>query len=393
MSIRETAKGYYVEVFLGKDPLSNKKIRKTKLFPGINRNSLKQAKLWEAETLSAYKTGDIDLKGGMKLSSYLDFWYETYVLENCAYTTQRRYKTLCECIKSNLGHLSLEQIKAPIIDRFYKDLKKETITLKDGTVKRRYMDGTILKVHKVFKQALDKACAWDMIVKNPVTYATPPADDERNINTWSIEEIENFLKFIEQTPLYLPVFIAFHTGLREGEICALRWEDIDFDTGLIHVRNTAVEKPKIGLELEDPKTAASKASVTMTKQLTEKLKLIKTERFPNDSKVISITAKNEEDILKKFVCINKDDLPVRPCYVSQAFTKYVKKIGYKKITFHGLRHSHATILFINGATSQEVSKRLRHSKVSTTDDIYIHVTEEIKKSTADMFSKAVENAK
>lgn len=100
MAIRETDKGYYVEVYLGMDPLTNKKIRKTKLFVPINRNSLKEAKIWEANILSDYKTGELDLKGDMKLSAYLDYWFETYVETNCAYQTEKRYKSLCNCIKS-----------------------------------------------------------------------------------------------------------------------------------------------------------------------------------------------------------------------------------------------------------------------------------------------------
>lgn len=393
MSIRERENNYYVEVYLGKDPLTNKKIRKTKLFPGLTRKSLKEAKAWEAEILALYKTGELDLKGSMKLSEYLDYWFETYVETNCAYQTQLRYKTLCDCVKEHIGHLPLEKIKTPIIERFYADLKKEMITLKNGTTKRRYMDGTILKTHKLLRQSLDKAVAWEMIVKNPADYATAPEDDEREINTWSIEEVESFLQLIKQSKLYLPTFIAFHTGMREGEICALRWSDINLKEGYLTVNHNMVQKGK-KLVLEDPKTSASKAKVIMTKELIEKLKEVqsiqeKLSGIDKTEKVVSINNENKYS----YVCCWEDGKPLRPLYVTQTFSKYVKKFNYKKITFHGLRHSHATILFSNGASSHEISKRLRHSRVATTDDIYIHLTEEIKKSTAELFSKAVEKAK
>lgn len=71
----------------------------------------------------------------MKLSEYLDYWYDTYVISNTAYQTQKRYRTLCNCIKKYLGHLQLEKIKAPIVERFYADLKLEKIKLKNGTKK------------------------------------------------------------------------------------------------------------------------------------------------------------------------------------------------------------------------------------------------------------------
>ncbi|WP_084108679.1 tyrosine-type recombinase/integrase [Clostridium cavendishii] len=95
----------------------------------------------------------------------------------------------------------------------------------------------------------------------------------------------------------------------------------------------------------------------------------------------------------EYVCSWDDGRQLRPLYVTATFTKYVKRYKFKKITFHGLRHSHATILYINGASSHEISKRLRHSRVATTDDIYIHINKEIKKSTAHIFDKAVEEIK
>lgn len=383
MSIKETDKGYYVEVYLGKDPLTDKKIRKTKLFSPKNRNSLKEAKAYEVEILAAYKTGELDLKGSMKLSEYLDYWYETYAIANTAYQTHKRYKTLCDCIKSHIGYLPLDRVKTPIIDRFYADLKKEMVTLKDGTKKRRYMDGTILKTHRMLRQALHKAVAWGMIGKNHADYATVPQDDERNIKTWSVDEVNKFLNLIKESKLYLPTFIAFHSGLREGEICALQWKDINFEEGYIKVNHNMVHKGK-ELVLEEPKTAASKDIVAMTKELKSKLQEVQEHQR---------RLRMHTGIKFKFVCSWEDGRPIRPLYITSTFTKFVKKYKLKKITFHGLRHTHATILFENGASSQEISKRLRHSRVSTTDDIYIHVTEDIKKSTAELFSKAVDHVK
>jgi integrase len=398
MAIRETEKGYYVEVYLGKDPLTNKKIRKTKLFEPLSKKTLKEAKLWEAGILTSYKTGELDLKGSMKLSEYLDYWFDTYVITNTAYQTQKRYKTLCGCIKKQLGHLPLEKIKAPIIERFYSDLKKEMRILKNGNKKRRYMDGTILKTHKVLHQALDKAVAWDMIAKNPAAYATSPEDDNRTISYWSIEEATAFLEAVRDKKIYLPAFIAYHTGLREGEICALRWQDVHLKEGYLEVNNNMVQKEK-KLALEDPKTEASKASVALTSDLTKVLeeeyrRQVALSGIDKVSKVVNIkdaTKKNENKFT--YVCSWDDCRPLRPLYVTKAFTSAVKALGCKKITFHGLRHTHATILYSNGARSQEISKRLRHSRVSTTDDIYIHVNEDIKKSTAELFSTAVNQVK
>lgn len=379
MAIRKTDKGYYVEVFLGIDPLTDKKLRKTKSF-----KKLKDAKDWELEILKDYKDGNLNFKGNITVSEFLDYYLDNVIEGKRAYTTVKRYKIQVDCIKSSMGHLRLDKLKTPLVDRFYNDLAKEMRTYKDGTTKRRYSNGSIIKVHRLFRQAIDKAVAWDIIAKNVVDYAEVPKDDEREISTWSIKEINQFIEEIKDTKLYLPVVIAFHTGLRQGEICALRWEDINLEEGILTVNNNMIEKKGIGLVLESPKTEASKATIALTEGI---IKVLEKELIEQKKH------KLKTGITLEYVCSWEDGRAIRPIYLSRTFTKYVDKSNLKKITFHGLRHSHATILYSAGANSQEISKRLRHSRVSTTDDIYIHVTEEIKKSTANIFDKAIDQGK
>lgn len=391
MAIRDTkdGKGYYVEVFLGTDPNTGEKIRKTKTFRPKNRENSKLAKAWEVDILNQYEKGEL-VKKKVLLKDYLDEWYNACITPSkLAYNTKRRYTSLLDCVKNGLGNVRADKLRTKMIDDFYLKLQSEMITLKNGTVKRRYMDGTILKVHKIFKQAMDQAVIWEVVVKNYVADAKPPADDVRDIKSWSIEDINDFLANIKESKVYLPTFIAYHTGLREGEVSALKFKtDIDFKKEVINVNHNMVEKRGEGLVLEYPKTDSSKDTVVMTKALKDKLKAVEKEHKIHKLKT---------GIELEYVCSWEDGRPLRPTYISRAFSKFAKIYAAEHdiapITFHGLRHSHATILFENGASSQEISKRLRHSRVSTTDDIYIHVKNEIKKSTADIFDKAVDKAK
>lgn len=389
MAIREIEGGYYVEVFLGTDPITGKKIRKTKTFKPKSRENLKLAKTWEVKIQEQYDKGELDSKGEVLLGDFLEDWFETFVVDKKAYNTESRYRTFVDCIKEHLGKVKLNKLKAKMIDEFYNKMSKEMKTLKNGTTKRRYADGTILKTHKMFKLAMDQAVKWELVPKNVVALASPPADDKRKIQYWNVDLIEEFLNCIKDTVIYLPVFIAYHTGLREGEIAALRWkEDVKLKEGYLMVNHNMVEKKGEGLVLEDTKTPASEAKVALTKELTSVLESVLKEQKKHKLKT---------GIGLEYVCRWKDGRPLRPTYISKTFTKFAKKFseekGINRITFHGLRHSHATILYSVGANSQEISKRLRHSRVSTTDDIYIHVTEEIKKSTAELFDKAVEQSK
>lgn len=377
MAIRKVNDKYKAEVYLGLDEITGKKIRKTKTF-----KKLKEAKDWEIDMLSKFNNGELELSNNMTVSEYLKYYFETYVEVNTKYNTQRRYLVFIDCINDYLGQIKLTDLKTSTVEKFYSEMKKETITLKDKTIKKRYSDGTILKTHKFFNQAIEKSIAWDLLLKNPVKYASPPRDDTREMSTWSMDEYYSFLDKIKDTPIYLPVQIAFHTGLRVGEIAALRWEDININEGYLKVNYNAVEKKGKGVVLESPKTDSSKSTVMLTDELIKELKAADKERKIH---------KLKSGIELKFVCSRLDGQGLRPTYISKTFRKHMLKYGLPEITFHGLRHTHASILFELGASSQEISKRLRHSRVSTTDDIYIHLKEDTKKSTAELFNKAVDS--
>lgn len=374
MAIRKVNKGYRAEVYLGIDPLTGKKIRKTKTF-----KLMKNAKDWEVKILRDYKTGELSINTNMTVSEYLDYWYDTYVMVNTKYGTQKAYRGLLKRIKEHLGHIALSKLKTPHVDTFYRDLSLEK--KKNGS--KRYTNTTIFKFHKVFNQAIEKAIGWDLLIKNPVKYATPPKEDTEEMSIWTMDQVKYFLNGIKDSEIYqiyYPTLIAFHTGMRVGEICALKWDNVNLEEGYIDIKYNAVEKRGLGVVLESPKTDASKDKVALTQELIEELKELK-----KNQKIHKL----KTGIELNFVCTQGEGLPLRPTYVSRSFKHHVERLDMPYLTFHGLRHTHASILFELGATSQEISKRLRHSRVSTTDDIYIHLKEDTKKSTADLFNQAV----
>lgn len=378
MAIRKWKDKYRAEVYLGEDPLTGKKIRKTKVF-----EKMRDAKKWEMEILQAYKNGELNINTNINVNDYLDYWYNTYVVANTKYNTQKRYKRLLTIVKECIGHIVLDKLKTPIIDRMYSDLKLEL----NNKGKRRYSDGTILKVHKVFNQAIEQAIGWELLVRNPVKYAMAPSESKKEITIWDINQVKYFLQDIkgsDKWDIYYLVLIAFHTGMRVGEICALKWENVNLREGSLSVEYNAVEKKGKGVVLESPKTEESKSKIMLTNELIEELKILE-----KDQKIHKLKTGIDLD----FVCSRLDGKPLRPTYVSKAFKYHVERLEMPYLTFHGLRHTHASILFELGASSQEISKRLRHSRVSTTDDIYIHLKEDTKKSTADLFNQAVETNK
>src|SRR5665648_380299 len=201
MAVFKMKDGYYkAEIYLGRKS-NGKKVRKTKIF-----EKQKDAKKWERETIAKYKTGNLNLDENMLLETYLDYWFNTYVTINTKYNTQKRYKRLLLQVTERIGYLPLIDVKTPIVDRLYADIKRET----------GIANGTIVKIHRVFRQAMEQAVAWDFIIKNPVHYAKPPKDDTRKIEAWSIEEADLFFKVLPECQVKLPAYIVYHTGLRQG---------------------------------------------------------------------------------------------------------------------------------------------------------------------------------
>lgn len=383
MAVRELENGYYVEVYLGINPTTGKKDRATKTFSPKNRKNHAAAKAYEVKVKEKYDNGEFVVSDNTTLSDFLDEYFETMIEGKKAYNTVKRYKVFVACIKEHLGKIRLTKLRTKEIDKFYSDMQKEKVTRKNGTIEKRYSDETILKTHKFFRMAIEQAVIWEMVIKNYVAFADPPKSDTPEAKYWDLDTVEEFLEYIEGETIELPSFIAWHTGIREGEICALRFkEDVNFDEEYIKINHNMVEKTEIGLEIEDPKTDSSKDIVYMTTDLKSRLLEVEKEHELHYM---------ETGIELPYVCCWKDGRPLRPTYISKTFTKFALRFaaekGIEPISFHKLRHSHANALYKNGADTFQISKRLRHSRPSTTENIYLHGNKEIKKSTALIFDK------
>ncbi len=228
-----------------------------------------------------------------------------------------------------------------------------------------------------------------MLSHNPTDNVMPPSDDVRNINTWSINTVNEFLELINEDNLYSAVNLAYRTGMRVNEVSALRWEDIDFKNHLIKVRHNMAESKSI-LLLEEPKTKNSKRDIDVDD---DTIKWINSIKLPQQE--INLALPEDLKINFEYVCSWNDGRPFSPMYITKSFTRLVKNHSdkFKKITFHGLRHSHASILFQEGISSNVISKRLGHSRTSITDDIYIHIKPQMQKEAAKVFGEAIKKAK
>jgi len=181
-----------------------------------------------------------------------------------------------------------------------------------------------LHVHRTLSQALAHAVKAGVLFKNPAEQVKPPRPPSREIAILSKAEVATLLRAAEGSPLYLPVLVAVTTGMRRGELLGLRWSDIDLKAARLTV-NQSLERSKGKTTFKSPKTHGSRRSITLPALTVEALK-------EHRSRQARIGAGE--------LVLSHDGIPWDPDSLTKAFDRLIAATGVRRITFHGLRHTH-----------------------------------------------------
>jgi integrase len=196
------------------------------------------------------------------------------------------------------------------------------------------------------------------------------------------DETASLLSLLGESRLYMPVMLAVTTGLRRGELLALRWANIDLATGTITVVQS-LEQTKEGLRFKSPKTHRSRRSIALPAITVEALR---SHRVNQAKERLSLGPVYVDHDL---VCPRPGGAPWPPDMFSTAFAAFVRRSGMKPFRFHDLRHSHASHLLRAGVHPKIVSERLGHSTVGITLDTYSHVLPGMQKDAVRLLDAAL----
>lgn len=371
--VRKRGEKWYYYFDLGTVNGKRKKIER------VGGKTKKEAEKALRDALSEFENeGQLFSDNEMSFSDFLDFWYKEYVLLNCKYGTQKNYeKIIKNHLKPDLGKYKLKNLNPAILQKFLND--KSRFGLSKNSINNFYgvLSGALKSAVYPFK----------FIKENPMQYVHMPKMQENKKNDLKIISLKDFNKILERFPqgssFYIPLQIAFNTGMRGGEVTALQWDDIDLENKIIHVRHTLISKGKEGFELGTPKTESSYRKInigdTLTKVLREHKKLQKEMKLKF----------GEWYINSNFVCTKEMGE-----HVTTNSLKYLSRVVNYELgidfNFHSLRHTHATMLLENGANIKDIQHRLGHAKISTTMDTYSHVTNNMRNQTVNIFESIVE---
>ena len=232
--------------------------------------------------------------------------------------------------------------------------------------KRRH---TVIKHHNLLTNTLNAAERQEYITKNPMRAVSPPKKRQREAKFYTPEQLGVLLAKAVGTRLELPMFICAYLGLRRGELCGLRWSDVDLEHHTITIENTRTQAGKKEIE-KGTKTASSTRTLYLPDTLCDMLKAAK-----EHQQACRAEYKNAYDD-NDYVVVMEDGRPFRPNYLSELFGKFLADNDLPKIVLHELRHTFASLSNQAGIPAYNIGKALGHSTPATTQKIYTHLLDQ-----------------
>jgi integrase len=361
---KENNSWYYV--FGYQDSISGK--RKQKKKRGFKTKKDAQAALTKA--LNQLNEGTYVEPSKMKLNEFLDIWDDNKKLTVKVSTQLKYYYLLKNHIRPFLGHMPIANIKPLHISKLYSTLHEENREA-----------ATIQNVHKALVNIFNEAVKLQVVTQNVVLAVSIPKHKPREMNIWHQEEVQQFLKTTKDTAYELIYVLALNTGMRQGELIGLLWDDIDFEKKVIKIRHTIIAGSK--KIQESTKTASSRRVIELSDTVIRLLKKHKTIQAKQSLKL----GHGYQNM--NLVNASLEGTPINPSNLRRNFNNLIEKANVPKIRFHDLRHTHASLMLQLGVNVKVISERLGHASTKITLDRYSHSLPTMQKEAAAIFDQFI----
>ena len=426
-SIKKRGKGYEIRIW---DKV-NKSWLNYKYYPDDDlppKQLEKAVNRYADELEQKLKKGTL-ANGKVKFSDFSEMWYTNHCLKNLKAKTTDTYRIILDRCNEYFGACKMENITPKMILDFFneldttakrntkykavsgkelKGLLKAEGTLKTcasnygmalSTLKAAIRGSNISKstadiisnalnkeelfiiaeqaenlsrrtqkhYHEVLSSLFSYSVSWGVLVDNPCKNVRAPKVQPSDPRYYDTTEVAKMLALIQKEPVdkKVAVYIALYTGMRRGEIAGLKWDNVDLENGVIFVNQTLL-KTKSGIIIDTPKNKSSIRPIRISKAL---IKILKAYKLWQDEQKKVLEGYWIET---GYVFTRNNGELVDPDSFTHWMTDFIKRNTLAPISFHGLRHTSATLLISSGLPVKAVSGRLGHARQSTTTDIYDH---------------------
>lgn len=368
--LKDGSKRYLFKAYLGVDPLTGKKKYTTRR----NFKTSRDAKIALARLkVQVEENGIAEKQQKMKFEDVAKMWLESY--EKTVKPSTFHSQSLV------LQNHVLPYFKGKWIDKITM-IHCQKYVNQQSDILVRY-NNSVNMAYRIFQYAVH----LKVIKDNPIANTIRPKrkEQEQKYNYWNKEQLQSFLDQLDKSDydntLKLLFRLLSYTGMRKSECLALRWSDVDFQKGLISI-NRSLAYSKTGYQFQTPKTKSSQRTIAVDTDTIKKL-----QRYHLEQRQMLFANCLKSQGKDQLIFANEFNQHYHSDYPNHFLDKMIPQFDLPKITVHGLRHSHCSLLFESGATIKEVQDRLGHTDIKTTMDIYTHVTEKQRELTADKFAE------
>ena len=307
---------------------------------------------------------DIHPDAKMEFTAYMEKWLAG-ARPTIATATYQSYANM---IKARIiphfkpMNISVMDLKPQHIEEFYQEILADNCTT-----------NTAIHYHAVIRKALQGAVKKDVIAKNPADQVDRPKKNVYHGSFYSEDEMLDLFDAVEGDPLELCVKIAAYYGLRRSEVLGLRWSAIDLEKKTISICHKVIESEVNGKFVPVGEDMLKNKSSFRTLPLIPVVEKVLREEKETQEMYRRLFKKSYCRDYLEYICVDQCGKILRPNYVTEHFSWIIKKYDLRKIRFHDLRHTCASLLLSNGISMKQIQLWLGHSTFSTTADIYAHL--------------------
>ncbi len=371
---RRGARSWEIKFEVGRDPQTGGRKTAYRSFKGTKREA--EAEL--AKLVVAAAVGTSVDPSRITVAEFVEQWLRDWAAGNVSPKSAERYgELLRRHVAVRIGALRLQQVRPGTLAELYAGLLRDGRDDGAGLAAR-----TVGHVHRVLHRALGHAVAWGLMATNPTAAVDPPKVPEAELSILRADEVRSVLSALRGRSIYSIASLALATGMRRGELLALRWSDVDLQRALLRVERS-LETTRAGLRFKPPKTRQGRRTITLPSTAVAELRTIWREMV--EARLALGQGKPEPDAL---VFATFEGEPRHPDTVTRAWINAMKAIGRPGVSLHSLRHSHASSLIAAGLDVLTISRRLGHGSAAITLAVYGHLFS----NTDDRAAQAIEAA-